>query len=106
VTTEWELKSPLSTVVAHSRDISDHTPLILNTGEANTSVTQSIFKFELGWLLRDGFRDLVTKTWLEQNRGTNAMERWQNKIRKLRQYLRGWAKNTSGSNKKEKRKNC
>jgi hypothetical protein len=29
--------------------------------------------------------------------------RWQNKLRKLRQYLRGWAKNTSGSNKKEKK---
>ena len=30
------------------------------------------------------------------------MERWQNKIRHLRQYLRGWARNLSGAYKKEK----
>lgn len=30
------------------------------------------------------------------------MEKWQNKIRKLRQFLRGWAKNVNGSFKKEK----
>jgi hypothetical protein len=31
------------------------------------------------------------------------MRRWHAKIRRLRQYLRGWAKNISGANKKEKR---
>ena len=30
------------------------------------------------------------------------LERWQAKIRRLRQYLRGWAKNVSGAYKKEK----
>lgn len=33
MTTEWEQKFPLSTVVALSREISDHTLLLLNTGE-------------------------------------------------------------------------
>ena len=55
MSTEWELKFPLSTVVAHSRDIFDHTPLILNTGEATSMNSQPIFRFELGWLLREGF---------------------------------------------------
>lgn len=32
------------------------------------------------------------------------MERSQNKLRKLRQFLRGWTKNISGTNKKEKTK--
>jgi hypothetical protein len=31
------------------------------------------------------------------------MERWQANIRKLRQHLRGWAKNMSGTYKKEKK---
>jgi hypothetical protein len=31
------------------------------------------------------------------------MENWQAKIRKLRQHLRGWAKNVSGAYKKEKK---
>jgi hypothetical protein len=34
--------------------------------------------------------------------GRTPMERWQGKIRRLRQYLRGWAKDTSGQYKKEK----
>ena len=33
----------------------------------------------------------------------SPLERWQAKIRKLRQYLRGWAKNVSGAYKKEKK---
>jgi endonuclease/exonuclease/phosphatase family metal-dependent hydrolase len=31
MTTEWEHQYPLSTVIALSHDISDHTPLLLNT---------------------------------------------------------------------------
>lgn len=27
-----------------------------------------------------------------ETRGTTAMEKWQNKIKTLRQFLRGWAK--------------
>jgi mannosylglycoprotein endo-beta-mannosidase len=32
------------------------------------------------------------------------LERWQNKIRRLRQYLRGWATHTAGTYKKEKKR--
>ena len=32
------------------------------------------------------------------------MQRWQNKIRRLRQYLRGWAKHTAGAYKQEKKR--
>jgi hypothetical protein len=33
ITTKWEEKFPLSTVRALTREISSHTPLLLNTGE-------------------------------------------------------------------------
>ena len=36
--------------------------------------------------------------------GSTLVERWQNKVRHLRQYLRGWAKNISGEYKKLKQK--
>jgi hypothetical protein len=62
MTTEWEEKNPLSTVRALTRKISDHTPLLLNTGEPNTN-TQPMFKFEQGWLLRDGFIDMIREIW-------------------------------------------
>jgi hypothetical protein len=61
-----------------------------------------MFKFELGWLLRDGFFDLVSEVWQKENRGSSPMLRWQNKIRRLRQFLRGWAKNMKGAYSKEK----
>jgi hypothetical protein len=44
----------------------------------------------------------VTNEWNTIQFGTNPIERWQNKIRHLRQFLRGWAKNQSGIYKKEK----
>jgi hypothetical protein len=58
MSTEWEQKFLLSNVVALSRDISDHAPLLLNTGHTTSPGSQHLFKFELGWLLRDGFGDM------------------------------------------------
>jgi hypothetical protein len=52
-------------------------------------------------LLREGFFDVVSEVWKE-NKDTTSMQRWQNKIRSLRQFLRGWAKNMNGAYKKEK----
>jgi hypothetical protein len=103
MSTEWEHKFPLSSVVALNRDISDHTPLLLNTNTSSLSNAQHSFKFELGWLLRDGFVDMVKEIWSSVDEGNSAMERWQAKIRRLRQHLRGWSKYTSGLYKKEKK---
>jgi hypothetical protein len=64
-------------------------------------VIQPIFKFELGWLLRDGFKEMVRDIWTSTIVGRMPMERWQGKIGRLRQHLRGWAKNISGHYKKE-----
>ena len=38
------------------------------------------------------------------SKGDTPIERWQNKIRHLRRFLKGWAKNLSGKYKKEKGK--
>ena len=103
VSTEWELNFPQATVQALTRDISsDHTPLLLTFGSSSGS-TPPMFKFELGWLTRDDFRNVVIQTWQQECRGNTSLERWQHKIRRLRQFLRGWAKNKSGHYKKEKK---
>jgi hypothetical protein len=60
ILTEWELKNHLSTVVALPRVISDHTPLLVDTGQPSQSNNAPMFKFELGWLLRDGFMGIVS----------------------------------------------
>ena len=102
INTEWEFKYPLSTVQALTREISDHTPLLLDTGSPNLN-RQHLFKFELGWLLRDGFYEIVENVWKSEEPVQCPLQNWQNRIRRLRQFLRGWAKNISGAYKKEKK---
>jgi outer membrane protein TolC len=57
----------------------------------------------MGWLLRDGFGDMVKEICESGTDEEDSMRRWQYKIRRLRKQLRGWAKNVSGVNKKEKK---
>jgi hypothetical protein len=102
VSTEWEQNFPLATVEALTMEISDHTPLLLSIGEKAEPKKQPPFKFELGWLLKEGFFEVVSEVWNNETRGSTPMQRWQNKIRRLRQFLRGWAKNMNGAYKKEK----
>ena len=42
--------------------------------------------------------------WQSETSGRTSLERWQNKIHRLRQHLRGWAKHTVGTYKKEKKR--
>jgi hypothetical protein len=105
MSTEREHKVPLSTVGTITRDILDHTPppLLINTGQNHPYSNHTLFKFKLGWLLRDGFANMVKNIWSAEIGSGTAMERWKAKIRRLRQQLRGWAKNVSGAYKKEKK---
>lgn len=75
VATEWDQHYPLSSIVALTRDLSDHTPLLLNTGETRTCNQIQPFKFELGWLLRDDFFDMVKEIWTNENGGNSPMEK-------------------------------
>ena len=101
VSTEWEDKFSLTTVETRDRNISDHTPLILNTGSSTHQNKQPTFKFERGWLIRDGFFVMIARLWQSETSGNIALERWQNKVRHLRQYLRGCAKHTAVHTKKK-----
>jgi len=68
--TSWEQKYPLSMVVALTREISDHTPLLLDTRQ---TAHRGLFKFELGWLTKEGFYDLVVNVWCIENRVRSPM---------------------------------
>lgn len=89
-------------VRALTRSGSDHTPLFLDSGDHAFKGNKFHFSFELAWLKYDGFFEMVEREWKSISSGSNPMEVWQNKIRHLRQYLRGWAKNISGTYKAEK----
>ena len=99
---DWEQKYPLVTVQALPRAGSDHTPLLLDTGEHAFLGNSNKFSFELSWFRQEGFIDMITREWTAIQSGNNPVERWQNKIRHLRQFLRGWARNLSGEYKNSK----
>ena len=63
VTTDWEFKYPLASVRALERieALSDHAPLLTDFGQPAPSNSRHQFKFELGWLTREGFHELVKK---------------------------------------------
>jgi hypothetical protein len=46
---------------------------------------------------------MIRGLWSSTTSGHTPMKRWQGKIRRVRQYLRGWAKNVSDQYKKEKK---
>ena len=46
---EWEQKYPLVSVHAMQRAISDHTPLLVDPGEATHVTNKNAFSFKLGW---------------------------------------------------------
>ena len=87
MSTDWEHIFPLVTVNALERSLSYHTPLLLNTRAASYRGSQPLFKFELGWLCREGFREMVAHVWNKEIRSQSALQSWQCKVRSLRQFL-------------------
>jgi hypothetical protein len=100
---DWEQKYPLVTVRALSRTGSDHTPLLITSGKQAHLGNKHLFSFELSWIREDGFAEMIEKEWNSVVKGGSPIEIWQNKIRHLRRFLKGWARNRSGRYKKEKR---
>jgi hypothetical protein len=58
--TDWEDKYPMVSVRALERieKMSDHAHIHLTTGTSRP-LCKRLFKFELGWLQREGFHDMV-----------------------------------------------
>jgi hypothetical protein len=100
--TEWEINFPLAKVEARDRNISDHTPLVVSTCASTHQSGSRPLRFERGWLLKKGFYDMVANIWRSENSGSSTLQRWQSKVRRLRQHLRGWAPDMAGSYRKEK----
>jgi signal transduction protein with GAF and PtsI domain len=63
-----------------SKDLSDHTPLLLDIGR----LTSHLFKFELGLLLQDDFGDMVKEICDSVADEDDKMKQWQSKIGRLR----------------------
>lgn len=101
VSPSWEDTFPLVTVTALSRELSDHTPLLISTGVVTKNPRQ--FKFENCWFLRPDLEDIVTKVWGQSFNGKDSLDIWHNKSKKLRQTLKGWNANIESAAKKQKK---
>jgi hypothetical protein len=74
---EWESKFPMVSVRALERleRLSDHAPILLTT-EASRPPINHRFKFELGWLQREGFHEMVKNVWSRPVRASSPIIRW------------------------------
>jgi hypothetical protein len=79
-----------------------HTPLLIDSGESAHIGNKNNLSFELFWMRRDGFFEMVRDEWISVHSGNSPVEIWQHKVRHLRQFLRGWAKNLIDVYRKEK----
>jgi hypothetical protein len=90
------------TVRALTRAESDHAPILIDSGVKAHLGNISKFSFELHWLKQEGFLEMIQKEWNSVTNGLNSIDVWLNKLRHIRRFLKGWAKNQSGKYKKEK----
>jgi exonuclease III len=72
MTTEWEEKFSFTTVHTLPREISDYTPILLNSGDTNSRVSEPLFNFKSGWLLRDGFVHMIREIWNSSMKGDTS----------------------------------
>ena len=85
-----------------TRSGSDHAPLLLDSGNHAHLGNRPHFSFELSCFSQDGFFEMVEAEWRSVSEGSSPIDKWLNKIRHLRRFLKGWAKNISGKYEKEK----
>ena len=64
VSTDWELRFPLCSAWSLTRVGSDHSPIVLDSGE-HGAPRSNYFFFENKWLLEPDFTSLVSEKWQE-----------------------------------------
>jgi hypothetical protein len=65
VSTKWDAKYPLAKIVGLAKGISDHTPLLVDSGDRR-AVGEKRYRFKKWWLEKWEFKDLVLKAWSEK----------------------------------------
>jgi hypothetical protein len=93
---------PLASIRALPRLASDHTPIIWDAGLSSIPAPSG-YKFEKWWLMREEFKEVVSKSWNAPTRGSSSIDIWQTKIRRLRQVTKGWNSNIEAELRKLKK---
>ncbi len=89
LSTDWDQAFPLTKVVAAPRITSDHSPILLSTGEL---VNVRRFRFEDVWLTRDDFCSLLPLWWGEvPSKGSSTLT-LVTKLRHCHTRIKEWSK--------------
>ena len=100
VSTSWEDKFNLASLVTGPRIGSDHNPLMLDTGDS-LRLQQFYFRFSAHWLTQDGFKEWVQSKWPARVKA-DPLDHWHIVSSKLRRAIKGWGQNKDSQQKKEK----
>jgi hypothetical protein len=73
VIVDWIDQYLMANVTALARKMSDHTPLVLNTGEHVVNRNFQ-FKLELSLLLKDDLKDVIMPIWKESAGNRSVIE--------------------------------
>lgn len=102
VTKEWEDIFPQDKVCRLRREISDHNPLIISTGD-NAGLPFIQFKFDLNWLNNPDLFSLVRQLWNKPCRAKSALDKIQQKLKLFKQYFKGRGFNLQGEWRKQRK---
>jgi hypothetical protein len=95
VSKEWELLFPLTTIHKLSREISDHSPIILDTMEGREKQIKE-FRSDKRWLKEENFLPKVYRIWSQPVRARDSLSCFQQKLKNLKKFLKGWGANIRG----------
>ena len=101
ITKEWDDTYSRVVVYKLPREVSDHNLLILTT-EENKHLSKLSFSFELSWLKHPNFLTTVQELWSKPYHASSAIGLVQNKLKRFKQYFKGWGFNIQGQQKKRK----
>jgi hypothetical protein len=103
ISKEWESLFPAAFVYKLPREMLGHNPLIL-ASEQGSNKKSSVFRFELSWLKHPDVLSKVEELWREPTRDQVALDMFHFKLKKVRQFLKGWGYNQAGQKIKRKKR--
>jgi hypothetical protein len=104
VTKEWEQLFPRVQVYKLPREISDHKLLPMMTRQSPISRKRD-FRFEIYWLKNADCMERVKEIWGQPTQDSKALDRVLFKLKKVKNFLKGWGFNKAGSNRKKEERN-
>lgn len=99
---EWEDMFPTVVINKLPRDVSNHNPMIMIT-DMNTPLSHLSFRFETAWLIQPDFKEITKTIWDKPCHAESAFDRIQIKLKRFKQYYKGWGFNIQGARRKRKR---